>query len=244
MAGPGRLKPMGGNMNMRIDLGKAVISRDGDRIGDVDSLVVDYGTKEIAQFIVSTGLMGGSDRIVDISMVERVGDDGAVYLNISSAGVDELPPFVEEQFVIAREDQLSEMPHAWAGGTGDMHIYWAGGYGGETIGATTPAYGASGSFWDVAPARAPIVENESNLREDMVVVNEGTDVVDKDGDKIGTVDQVMFDEDGRIAGFVVKAGFLFHHDVRVPADWIETVTGDTVHLSVTADEAEHAGGNG
>ena len=116
---------------------------------------------------------------------------------------------------------------------GAPSVFWA--YGTEPLGYTNEA-----PYFAEAPSNPPVDEVQSNLPEQSVLVNEGTDVVGSDGEKIGTVDQVAYTPDGDIDGFVVKAGFIFHNDVRIPGNWIEEISGDIVTLNVTSDEAQSA----
>lgn len=224
---------------MEISLGQPVVSTDGDQIGKVDALALDADTQEVRQIIIRQGMFLSTNRIIDHSMVERVGDDGTVYLNISSAQSEEMPPFVEEQFVVAREEDLRHMPHAWAGWDPLAAVWSDAVPASGPVARQTPTPEDNASFFDVPSTSPGPLENVSNLSEDMVLISTGTDVVGSDGEKIGSVDEVLYDEEGRVAGFVVKAGFLFHHDVRVPADWIDTVGGETVQLNVTAEQAEN-----
>ncbi len=220
---------------MEIELGKPVVSKDGDKVGTVDRLVLDADTKEIRQFLMKQGAILTEDRIVDMPLVARVDPDGTVHLDISTAMVNELPPFARERYIEPTDEQLEGIPIGWSGAATGAPLLLGPTYLGE-------GYDPRGPYMEPAPMNPPVVETETNLREDSIVIGEGTDVVGRDGDKVGTVDEVIYDEDGNVAGFVVKAGTLFHHDVRIPADWVEAVTSDTVRLRVTADEAERQAG--
>ena len=88
-----------------------------------------------------------------------------------------------------------------------------------------------------APIGGIIAENFSNVGAEAVLISEGTDVVGSDEKKIGHVDEV-FVEQRRLTGFLVRAGFLLHHDVRIPMTLVAGVTQNHIRLNVTADEAE------
>jgi uncharacterized protein YrrD len=72
------------------------------------------------------------------------------------------------------------------------------------------------------------------------MISEGTDVYGADGDKVGSVGQILMGDDGAIDGFVVSKGFIFKKDVRVPIDWVESADGEEIRLNVTTAEAEAA----
>lgn len=218
-----------------IEMGKPVVSRDGKHIGDVDRLVVDPKTGEIVQLIVKKGVILSTDRIVERGAIQQIDPDGTLRLDVMSDSVDEqLPEFVETRYITPREDELRAASASWVAGPrlGES-ILWAPDYLGQ-------GYDPHGSLFEAAPVVAPIEEVRSNIDEDMVLIDAGTDVIDRSGEKVGTVDEVVYNEDGELTEFVVKAGLLFHHDVHVPADWVESITADSVQLRVTAEEAEHA----
>lgn len=219
-----------------LDLGKPVVAADGKRVGTVDRLVLDANSKELRQFIVRQGTLLTKDRIIDRPVIDRIDPDGTVHLNVSSEMVDQFPEFYEANFIIPQEEDLTWLPHAWVSGQPieGAILYPAGGSFGQ-------GYDPQAGVIEAAPLDPPVVETESNLSTDTVLIDEGTSVVDRNGDKIGTVDEIVYDEDGNVVGFVVKAGFIFHHDVRIPADWVESVTTDSVQLTMTAEEAEQAG---
>lgn len=219
---------------MDIELGKPVVTEGGKQIGSVDGLIFDPHSKELVQLLVKQGTLLSKDRIAAIDEVASVDGDGTVHLSIPDSMADQLPAFVEREFVIVKPHEYPDLPPSFAGGTGAGLLFW----GGSRLGL---GYDPHSQYFETAPLDPPETEIQSNVDENMVVIKAGTDVVGSDGDKLGDVDHVLYNEDGEITGLVVKAGFLFHHDVQIPANWIETVTGDQVRLNVSSDEAEHAG---
>ena len=216
---------------VEIKLGKPVMSSNGKHVGDVDSLVVDYNTKDVMSVIVKSGVLFSTDRIVPVESFERVDDDGTVYLNLTEEEAANQEEFVRQEFTAANPGDYPYTDEAWVSGTGQPSVFWA--YGTAPMGYTSRA-----PFFAEAPVNPPEVEVKTNLPERSVRIGHGTDVVGSDGKKIGTVDEVDYTEDGEVDGFVVKAGFLFHHDVRIPGDWINEVNGDLVTLTVPANQAE------
>jgi sporulation protein YlmC with PRC-barrel domain len=92
-----------------------------------------------------------------------------------------------------------------------------------------------------APATSPNIVDETNLPPNTVTIVEGTDVVDRSGEKIGTVDEIIYGADDRIDAIIVSEGFFFKHHVRIPAEWIETAGHEHIIIDRLADEAERAG---
>ncbi|HET9014006.1 MAG TPA: CBS domain-containing protein [Thermomicrobiaceae bacterium] len=67
-------------------------------------------------------------------------------------------------------------------------------------------------------------------------VSSGMNVSGSEGKKLGTVDQVVIDQAGRLAAFTVKHGLLGRKHKRIPADLIDGIEGDTVSVSIGPTE--------
>ncbi|HEX5165006.1 MAG TPA: PRC-barrel domain-containing protein [Thermomicrobiales bacterium] len=216
---------------MRIDLGTDVFGTDGEKVGAVDKIVIDPGTKQIHQFVVHRGFLTRENKLVDIAMVSGQDDQG-LRLDLTSDQVNELPDYIEERFVQVPEHDVDAIPFI---------LPTAMGAGGYLYGAPYAGRGYEGrqdSFFDAAPSVAPVIEDESNIPETDVMISEGTDVYGADGDKVGSVGEVLVSENGAIQGFVVSKGVIFKKDVRVPIDWVESADEAQIRLNVTSAEAE------
>src|SRR5689334_8145745 len=190
-----------------IRIGAGVYSRDGQKLGSVEHLILNDRRLRVKALVVHKPLLG-DDRIVEMPLVERVGDEGIV-LRINADEANRLPAFVREKFVeVSPEAALDALYASFAPGAG-------------TFLAVPPVSGRR-TFEDFADdgRLTPIppdatVTVESNVPDEYDVIGPGTDVFAVDGQKVGTVAEVMVNGDGDIAGFVVEKGFLFKHDVFV-----------------------------
>lgn len=216
---------------MRIDLGTDVFASDGEKVGTVERIVVDSNTKEIHKFIVHRGFLTHDDKLVDIEMVTGQDADG-LRLDLTSDQVNELPDYVEERFIQIPEQDRDALPFILPNAMGAGTYL----YGAPNVGRGYE--GSQDSFFDAAPSVAPVVEEQSNIPETDVMISEGTDVYGADGDKVGSVGEVLVGNDGAINGFIVSKGMIFKKDVRVPIDWVEAADGSEIRLNVTAAEAE------
>jgi len=215
---------------MKIELGQAVVGRNGERLGTVAGLVIDSGTKEVTRLVLGGGPVGG-DCLVDQSAI--VSSAAArLQLDIDEATARQLPPFVQEEHAVASREDAEPflLPASGVGGP----VF----YDNPTSGA---GYPSTGSFFDPAPLDPPPLEVVSNIGQTEVMLRKGADVVGSDGDKVGEVDEIETGERGEITGFVVRAGFLFKHDVRVPMASVAEIDDEKVRLSVTGEEAERQG---
>jgi uncharacterized protein YrrD len=221
--------------DMEIQLGKPVLARDGENIGTVDRLIVDKETHKVREFLVREGTLLQTDRVVDVEMVTGIDDDGTVHLSIPSSEADSLQPFVEDRYTTPADHEIEMMPHAWAtGGAGGGPLFW---------GPAGPGRGEPGQGSMFEPASTPSAPSEPDRPVDQssVVVDEGTNVVGSDGESLGKVDEVLYDESGEISGFHVKSGMIFTKRIEVPIRWVGDIRPDGIQLTMSADEAESAG---
>lgn len=216
---------------MNIDLGADVFGSDGEKVGTVDRIVVDSNTKTIHKFIVHRGHLSHDQKLVDISMIASQDVDG-IRLDLTSEQVHALPDFIKERFVQIPEHEHAELPFIVPNAMGGGAYLYGAPYAGRGY------EGSRDSFYDAAPAISPIIEDETNIPETDVMISEGTDVYGSDGDKVGTVGEVLVDADGTINGFVIRKGFIFKKDIRIPIDWVESADGPDIRLNVTSARAE------
>jgi uncharacterized protein YrrD len=219
-------------MNIDVKLGMPVVAADGTRVGKVDGLVVDPDRNEFLELIVHKGFLLTTDRIVDKSAIDDVAD-GQVYLRIDADAVERLPQFSAKEYAVAMPVDAAPMPFAMGGGpTTNQAIYWKAGSGRREM------HGASMNTYQVAVAESAVVEVRSNLPESSVVIDRGTDVITADDRKLGVIEDIVYNERGEISGFVVKGGFIQHHDVVIPIADVVAITHRYIRLNTTYAQAE------
>lgn len=223
---------------MQIEIGKNVIASDGEKLGSVDRLVMDNETHNLRKFVVHKGVFWPEDRIVDLDLVSEIDSEGNVHLRVPSDDEYTMPRFVEDTFTAADEQQVTHMGYGSLWGAAPYAPIWFSNEA-ETTHRPSGEYDPGDRpFFDVAEATPAPVETRTNLPEDTFTLDSGTDVVGSDGDKVGEVDEVIFDEQGNPTGFVVKAGFIFKHDIRIPIDAVDHMSGAHVALRMTGHQAE------
>lgn len=219
---------------MDIKLGKSVFSRDGEKIGTVDRLVIDPKREDLIEIIVHKGVLLTRDRLIERGFIENVDPDGTVHLKVTADKVEELPLFVREEYIAPNPAEALQEPYVVAAGRGG--ILWR---------APSPSphygwYGRERDLLDPSSASAPEIEIRSNLPGNAVVVDRGSDVVDVDGAKLGTVIEIAVDADGELESLFVQTGhFGRHHEIDVPRSLIKSLTHKQVHLTVPASALKH-----
>ncbi|MBA2521515.1 MAG: PRC-barrel domain-containing protein [Chloroflexia bacterium] len=216
---------------MHIEFGHDVYSSDDKKLGTVVGLVMDAENQTVRGLVLGEGLFNQDERLVDISAVATSNDE-RVSLNMTDDAAAALPRFLKEEYI----ERPREAPDALimpAAGVGGPIFYDS-----SVTASGYTDYPGNNSFFDPAPIDPPVVETRSNLDETEVILKKGTDVVGSDGEKVGTVNDIRFDNDGRLAGFVVKAGFLFTHDISIPASAVSEVDDNRVQLNITSEQAK------
>ncbi|HVL23952.1 MAG TPA: PRC-barrel domain-containing protein [Thermomicrobiales bacterium] len=218
-----------------INIGAKVLTSDGKRIGDVDRIVVDGRTNQLVYLVVDKGMFA-EGRLVAIDKVVS-SDEHGVKLSIHSDEATKLPVFDKEVFLQARGPMGFGDPSG-----GVLNVQGAGNqwmvYGSSA--GQMPRAGSS-SLYRAAPVGNVSFQEVSSISESDLTISEGTHVVDSEGKTVGRVDEVFFDDERKISGFLVRAGRVFHHDLRVPRTWIDSITPDTIRLTITKDFATHHG---
>ncbi len=220
-----------------IQLDKDVIGSDGNKVGTVDRIIIHPETLEVDGFVVHEGIIFTHDRIVEETFVERIDAEHNVVLNITSEQEAELPELASRRVTEPEGgilDRLAEMNYmATPSATGQVLVL------SEPVDDRFAP--APDSPLQPAPSNPPIVTEQTNLPEGTVTLKEGTDVVDVDGQKIGSIDEIIYDDQDQLTSLVVEDGLIFKHHFRIPAAWIESMTHVTVTLNRSAEEVRESG---
>jgi uncharacterized protein YrrD len=219
-------------MTWDVKLGAAIFSNDGKQLGKVGGLVVDPDSMEMLEIILHHGFMFGTDRIVEMVRIDHVGEDGSVHLDVDAVRAEALPPLIRSQYVVASTTRAGSTPFAVGGGpTMTMPVMWRSSAGGSMMQVSDQ------DRYLAAVAEAAPVEVRSDLPVESVVIKTSTDVVASDDQKVGNVEDILYDESGELTGFIVKAGHFHHHDFTVPISNVAAITQDHVRLNVDAEAA-------
>jgi uncharacterized protein YrrD len=213
---------------MQVAFGTPVFGSDGKRLGDVDGLVVDAGTKRATAIVVDAGLLDRTPEMVAVAAIRR-SDDTGIHLDAPAATIA-----AEEEGIASEEvarptrepEPIAFIPAAGVGGpvvTSDPAI--PGEYPDDT------------PFFDIAPIDPPPVEIVSDLEENEVVLHRGTEAVSADGEKLGEVVAFTLGDMGLVDAVAVSEGFIFKHRAGFALADIDEFGTDRVHLRLSEAEA-------
>ncbi len=236
---------------MRINLGTKVVTSDGTDVGKIDQLVVDPRTDQMQEFVVRKGFFVEHDVIISIGEVEdRVGndDDDTLHLRLTADQVKQMPEFVEHSYMAAPDGMYPGLfgNSVGMGGMAGGGFLWPspiyepaaqGSLGRAGLPADAPLANSGGSN-PVAPGMMGDSLRES--RPGNVFLSTGTDVkMRSNGDKIGTVDELVVDPArGKVTELIVKKGLFGGKEIRIPTQFIDEIDDDTVYISLDKDRLE------
>jgi sporulation protein YlmC with PRC-barrel domain len=201
---------------MRAHLGLHVRTSDGQDVGKIDRLIVDPSSGDVKEVVVRRGLILHQDVEVPIDAIRgRTEDD--VQLSLTADEAKALPRFVESSYIPPPMDYVSPFGYPAAG------LLWPAGY---QRPLATPET-ADGSEREAGQARTAVIEK-------------GSDVLTRDGETVGKVQDVMFDpETGHPTSFVVRTTGLFSfEEVGLPAGAVSGVDDKVIYLHLNKSEFE------
>lgn len=203
------MRPIGANT--RIDIGTDVVGSDGNKVGTVAYVVVRPPEMRITDIVVSTRALLGRDVVVPLDGVRRV-EDGKVFLSIDRDRLTTYPDYIEVKF--------QQPPAGWVP---PAELY----------------YPQTGILW-TADADYPEASSiQVNAPSGTVGISEGMGVESSDGHTVGTVDALEIDPtSNEVTAFVVKHGFLFTHDTRLPVTDTSEIRDGKVVLTLTRDQVQ------
>jgi uncharacterized protein YrrD len=218
---------------MNVEFGAPVFGVGGKRLGEVEGLVVNAGTKRASAIIVDAGLFDRGKHMIGVSAITRSDQDGlhldepATRSEASSQTLD-----TEEVSIAQRVEPPTEfIPAAGVGG----RVY-------ADTPATSGQYPDESSFFEVAPLDPPVVEVESNLGQNEVVLGSGTQAISSDHERLGNVTAFELGDMGLVESITVSEGLIFKERQTFPLDDIGEFGTDAVHVRLTKSAAEASHG--
>lgn len=195
----------------------SVYSADGEKVGQIERVVIDPDSREITHVIVRRGALFTEDRVIPVELVATTSEDQAT-LRADAGDLGELPYFEVNQYVNLDQEEIdhADYPADFA-----PPLYWYPSGGAPPIGY--PGY----------PGQPHIIKTERNIPDDTVAVGEGAEVISAEGERVGEVEKILTDpDDNVVTHFVISKGVLFEEHKLVPVAWVDKVEETKIHLSV------------
>lgn len=197
----------------------SVLTAEGEKIGTIDRVVLDPDTHEVTHLVVEKGLLFSDAKVVSMDSVDTVTEDG-VRLKEHAGDLDVLPDYKEEHYISV----YGESPPSAEEEQRPYPMYY---------------YPPFGPWWRGSPNRHTIPTyvktTDRNIPEGAVAIDEGTEVVSRDGEHVGDVERVFTDlEENQATHLLISEGLILKEKKLVPTLWITDVVDDRIHLSVTS----------
>lgn len=196
-------------------VGHSVKNHAGDTIGDINSIILDPNGKAAAVIVGVGGFLGMGEHTVAIDwrrlQIDRNGDDVTVMTDLTKADLKAMPAYTYPENA-KRHSAFEDQRYV----------------------ATAGAPARTGTDKTAARPEGKKVEADAQGRIYLSSLN-GTDVINGNGDKIGEVEDVLVDKDGRPQLLVSVGGFLGigERDVLVPWDQLKVQQTDRENVVVS-----------
>lgn len=227
-----------------------VYTADEQQVGAVDRVVLDPQTNEISHLVIRQGWLFTEDKVVPIELVDTATAE-RVQLRSGIKNLDQLPQFEEVYYIPYDENAEKAEPapqapsHAadtdtpadeddkdttttYTTVTDAFSLY---GY--PPLGLAWPEhdlgyYGYLDELYTVKVKR--------HIPTGTVALKEGANVVDSQGERVGSVKRVFTNEEtGQVTHLLIAEGWLFKEERLIPFGWVKTIGDEEVQLHVKTD---------
>jgi uncharacterized protein YrrD len=211
---------------MQIKQGAEVYTASGDKVGSIDRVAINPRTKAITHLVVRKGLILPKDKILPVDWVAETGEE-RITLRQDALELERLPDYEEQYFV-----PTDAVPYDATVNAGYVPMFfWY-----PPMASTVTAPTIDDVSYHETPAHAG---SPQTALGDSIALKEGAAVITADDQEVGRVEKIIFDPGSdRVEHFVIARGLLSKGRKRIPALWVETVTGDQVRLAVVAKVIE------
>jgi sporulation protein YlmC with PRC-barrel domain len=208
-----------GAHGLDLRLGASVHTADGHHAGSLERIVVDADSWDPRALIVrETNHFSGrslapgsgmlvSEVIVPLNAIESAGEDG-IRLTLDKRATRALPPYLSYHYKPLERGDGLRYAAALAGGS----------------------LGVGPMF--------PLLQETADKAEGDIEIRHGENVmIGHGGEKLGTVQDVLFDE-GELVGIVVRRTGLFRHDVVVQVRFLDRSDDLALFLRMTPEDVK------
>jgi uncharacterized protein YrrD len=192
----------------------SIVSKDGEQIGEVERVVISPVSYDLESLVVKQGILFAEERIIPIHLIDQI-DQENVRLTINSDALQSLPRYQETHYI----DSLASD----RGDPGSTTLYYLHPVDPIEESNLLPNYPSP-----------PIVERTiENIPPGSYVLEEADKVLDRSGEQIGEVEQIVADPETKtVTHFVISEDLLFETKKLIPSHWTDSVADGRVKLAV------------
>ncbi len=234
---------------MKLQKDARVLTPEGQEIGKLSRFVLDPRTKNVTNLVFRHGLLSPDEYIIPMRLVDHIDQTGIHLQELPVEQLEDLPKFLQEEFVIADENAFLDETSETGGAVVDSYYYYPS-IPMQAGGALYPydlfsPYATRGHTFSeqvgvpITGARdeePPIIHRtEENIPEGTVSLKEGSKVYSSDGKHVGNIERVYLDSDsGQATHLVISKGILLKERKQIPVNWIDKIQENEVYLAVDA----------
>ena len=204
-----------------------VVNAKGEKVGEVDRVVIDPKRGEVSHIVVRKGWLLPVDKVIPVGAF-TASEDERLLLTPEVSDLKRFPDFIETEFIPADAYERNALSNP-VGGAAPMYWY-------PPVGVSPTVSGLGAWGWGSAPIGAVYptqVETEENIPAGSIALKEGAAVVDPNGKTIGKVEKVITNTDNeQVTHLVLTKGIFDQKKKLIPANWIRNITEEGVRISV------------
>ncbi len=201
---------------MRLVYGTEILNADGDKVGELEHVVIDPDTKQVTHLVVKKGFLLSQDKVVPISLVMDANEE-TIKLYDFEGSFDDLDDYIELHYVRTKssdtvEEYEDNLPLLYYPPTGVRGMGFV------------PIIGISDEMETKAVKNTPSTTKS---------IKEGSSVLGLKGEHVGDVEEVIIEPTSdRVTHFVISKGIVFTDEKLIPATWVHGFDDDQLKLVV------------
>lgn len=210
---------------MRYKFGTDILNSRGEKVAELDQIVIDPATDQVTSLIAKKGILFPSDKVIPISLVMNSTDE-FIKLYDFEGSYDDLEDYIELHYVKAEKGRKTNL--------NDHEVNYP-----PLI--ANPPYGYTGSGY------IPVInypgetktEKVKNTPDETVDIPKDAKVMGLNGDHVGNVEEVLVNPvSERATHFVISKGIFFNQEKLIPTSWISGFDSDELKLAVNSKIVE------
>lgn len=203
--------------------GTDVVTAGGEKVGEIERVVIDPRTREVTHIVVEKGFLFTESRVLPIQVVQSADGERVVLDPRVEEDLESWPIFEERYTIPIEEARAADLERDPAAPRPARPLYWY-----------PPLVAGDAGYLGMPYYPATVVEVERNVPEGAAALKPGAKIYSADDEHVGNVERVFTDSrTDAITHFLISRGLLFKNYKLVPANWVVDATDDAVYLSVT-----------
>ena len=202
---------------MRYNLDADILDHSGDKVGELQHVVVDPITNEITHLVVRKGWLFKQDKVLPESLVGQTDEEG-IHLYQFDGSLGDMPDYEETHF----------LPYNYVDNEDDDSTQVI-----NTVMMYPPVGRPYGTF-PIFPQEFQTQVVEKNIPKAAIAIQEGATLVDMEGEELGEITEVIATATAdRVTDIVFKD--TDGNMKRIPIHWVQDMFENSVRLAISEE---------